>query len=108
VLGGQAKIFRATIKNLGALEGLARRRRRLRRCRRLRPGFKLPSANPTIGEQLARGIRVELDNYMSSRHHNEFWVKGGFATIDASPFDVPVLNRIMEHTTIRAGHTELN
>jgi len=74
----------------------------------IRPGFNLASANLNIGAQLARGIRVDLENYMSSRHHNEFWVKGGYATIDASPFDVPVLNRIMEYTTIRAGHMEIN
>lgn len=74
----------------------------------LRPGFNLASANLNIGAQLARGIRVDLESYMSSRHHNEFWVKGGYATIDASPIDVPVLNRIMEHTTIRAGHMEIN
>jgi hypothetical protein len=74
----------------------------------IRPGFNLASANLNIGAQLARGIRVDLENYMSSRHHNEFWVKGGFATIDASPFDVPLLNRIMQYTTIRAGHMEIN
>jgi hypothetical protein len=74
----------------------------------IRPGFSLANANLNIGVQLARGIRVDLENYMASRHHNEFWVKGGFATIDASPFDVPVLNRIMEFTTIRAGHFEIN
>lgn len=75
---------------------------------KIRPGFNLASANLNIGAQLARGIRVDLESYMASRHHNEFWVKGGFATIDASPFDVPVLNRIMEYTTIRAGHMEIN
>jgi hypothetical protein len=74
----------------------------------IRPGFNLASANLNVGVQLARGIRVDLESYMASRHHNEFWVKGGFATIDASPFDVPVLNRIMQYTTIRAGHMELN
>jgi hypothetical protein len=74
----------------------------------IRPGFNLASANFNLGAQLARGIRVDLESYMSSRHHNEFWVKGGYATIDASPFDVPVLNRIMEYTTIRAGHMEIN
>jgi hypothetical protein len=74
----------------------------------IRPGFNLASANFNLGAQLARGIRVDLESYMASRHHNEFWVKGGFATIDASPFDVPVLNRIMEYTTIRAGHMEIN
>lgn len=74
----------------------------------IRPGFSLATANLNVGVQLARGIRVDLENYMASRHHNEFWVKGGFATIDASPFDVPVLNRIMDYTTIRAGHMEIN
>jgi hypothetical protein len=74
----------------------------------IRPGFNLASANFNLGAQLARGIRVDLESYMASRHHNEFWVKGGFATIDASPFDIPVLNRIMEFTTIRAGHMEIN
>ena len=74
----------------------------------IRPGFNLAAANLNIGVQLARGIRVDLESYMASRHHNEFWVKGGFATIDASPFDVPVLNQIMEFTTIRAGHFEIN
>jgi len=74
----------------------------------IRPGFNLASANLNIGAQLARGIRVDLESYMASRHHNEFWVKGGFATIDTSPFDVPVLNRIMDYTTIRAGHMEIN
>ncbi len=75
---------------------------------KIRPGFNLASANFNLGAQLARGIRVDLESYMASRHHNEFWVKGGYATIDASPFDVPVLNRIMEYTTIRAGHMEIN
>jgi hypothetical protein len=74
----------------------------------IRPGFNLASANFNLGAQLARGIRVDLESYMASRNHNEFWVKGGYATIDASPFDVPVLNRIMEYTTIRAGHMEIN
>lgn len=74
----------------------------------IRPGFNLASANLNIGAQLARGIRVDLESYMASRHHNEFWVKGGYATIDASPIDVPVLNRIMEFTTVRAGHMEIN
>ena len=74
----------------------------------IRPGFNLASANFNLGAQLARGIRVDLESYMASRNHNEFWVKGGYATIDASPFDVPVLNRIMEYTTIRAGHMVIN
>jgi hypothetical protein len=74
----------------------------------IRGGFNLPTANLNLGVQLAKGIRMDLESYMSSRHHNEFWVKGGYATIDASPFDVPALNKIMEYVTIRAGMYEPN
>jgi hypothetical protein len=75
---------------------------------KIRGGFNLASANLTLGARLARGIRVDLDSYMSSRHHNEFWVKGGYATVDASPIDLPVLNTIMRYTTVRAGMYEPN
>jgi hypothetical protein len=75
---------------------------------RIRGGFNLASANLTLGARLARGIRVDLESYMASRHHNEFWVKGGYATIDASPIDLPVLNTIMRYTTVRAGMYEPN
>jgi hypothetical protein len=75
---------------------------------KIRGGFNLASANLSLGARLARGIRVDLDSYMSSRHHNEFWVKGGYATIDASPIDVPVLHQIMKYTTVRAGMYEPN
>ena len=75
---------------------------------KIRGGFSLASANLTIGARLARGIRVDLDSYMASRHHNEFWVKGGYATVDASPIDLPVLNTIMRYTTVRAGMYEPN
>ena len=74
----------------------------------IRPGFNLPSANLNLGVQLAPGINMVLESYMSSRHHNEFWVKGGYATIDASPIDLPILNRLMERTTVRAGMYEPN
>lgn len=72
----------------------------------LRPGFALPTANLNLNVQLAPGINMVLESYMSSRHHNEFWVKGGYATIDRSPIDLPFLNRMFEYTTIRAGMYE--
>jgi hypothetical protein len=42
--------------------------------------------------QLAKGIRIQLTSYLSSRHHNETWVKDGFIQIDESPIDLPILN----------------
>jgi hypothetical protein len=71
-------------------------------------GFTLAAANLFLNAQLAPGIRVALESYMSSRHHNEFWVKGGYLQIDESPIDHPALNRLMDYLTIRAGMFELN
>ena len=74
----------------------------------IRAGVNLPTANLNLGVQIGQGINVMLESYMSSRHHNEFWVKGGYATIDASPINHPLLNTIMKYTTIRAGMYEPN
>jgi hypothetical protein len=71
-------------------------------------GFNLASANLYMNAQLAPGIRVALTTYLSSRHHNETWVKDGYLLIDGSPIDHPALNKLMEYVTIRAGHFELN
>ncbi|MBT8326817.1 MAG: hypothetical protein KJP21_03780 [Bacteroidia bacterium] len=51
----------------------------------LAPGFPLATANLNLDVQLADGIRMSLENYMSSRHHTEFWVKGGYIQIDKLP-----------------------
>jgi hypothetical protein len=48
-------------------------------------GFNLAMANLNFDFQIADGIRVCLENYMSSRHHSEFWVKGGYIQIDKLP-----------------------
>lgn len=49
-------------------------------------GFNLATANLILTAQLGDGIVVKLENYMSARHHNEFWVKGGYIQIDKLPF----------------------
>ena len=36
----------------------------------LENNFNLPAANLTFGAQLADGVRVNLDLYLASRHHN--------------------------------------
>lgn len=71
-------------------------------------GFNLAAANLYVNAQLADGIRVALENYMSSRGHNEFWVKGGYLQVDKSPIDVPILNNLMKYTTLKIGHFENN
>jgi hypothetical protein len=46
--------------------------------------------------------------YLSARHHNETWVKGGYIQMDESPIDIKPLNKLMEYVTLRMGHFEIN
>jgi hypothetical protein len=71
-------------------------------------GFNNATANLYLNAQLAPGIRVALTSYLSSRHHNETWVKDGYLLIDESPLDVPVLESLMEVVTLKLGHFEIN
>ena len=71
-------------------------------------GFNTSTANLYLNSQLAKGIRVELAMYLSSRHHNETWVKGGYVQVDESPIDIKPLNKLMQFVTVRVGHMEIN
>jgi hypothetical protein len=71
-------------------------------------GFNNAVANLYLNAQLARGIRVAMTSYLSARHHQESWVKDGYMLIDASPIDNPILNTIMNYTTLKIGHYEIN
>jgi hypothetical protein len=71
-------------------------------------GFNTAQANLYLNAQVAPGIRLAMTSYLSSRHHNETWVKDGYALIDASPFDIKAFNTIMKYTTIKVGHFEIN
>jgi hypothetical protein len=71
-------------------------------------GFNLATANLALNAQLAPGIRVSMSTYLSSRHHQEAWVKDGYLQIDGSPIDHPILNSIMDVVTVKAGMFQLN
>ena len=71
-------------------------------------GFNNANANLYMNAQLAPGIRVALTSYMSSRHHNEMWVKDGYLLIDESPIKVKALETLMQYVTVKAGHSEVN
>jgi hypothetical protein len=75
---------------------------------RIGHGFNNAMANLYVNAQVAKGIRVQLTQYLSTRHHNETWVKDGYFLIDASPIDVAALNNIMKYVTLRVGHFEVN
>ncbi|MDZ4707192.1 MAG: hypothetical protein SH818_02225 [Saprospiraceae bacterium] len=66
-------------------------------------GFNLAMANLNFDFQIEDGIRVSLENYMSSRHHSEFWVKGGYIQIDKLPmFGNP--QWFTDYVRVKIGH----
>jgi hypothetical protein len=71
--------------------------------------FNLPSANLNLDVQLLDGVRMHLRTYLSSRHHNDTWIKGGHLQIDKLDFVKPgFLEGIMKYTTITIGLDEFN
>ena len=71
-------------------------------------GANLATANLYADAQLAPGIRVSLTSFLSSRHHQETWVKDGYLQIDALPIDHPLVDKVFQYVTIKAGHFEQN
>ncbi|MBK8634725.1 MAG: hypothetical protein IPN72_14625 [Saprospiraceae bacterium] len=70
-------------------------------------GFNLAAANLNFDVQLEDGVRIYLENYMASRHHNEFWVKGGYIQIDKLPmFNNP--KWFTDYFRVKIGHMEVN
>lgn len=75
---------------------------------RLAPGFGIAQANLMVDVQLADGIKLNLETYLASRHHNEAWVKGGYIQFDKLPFNGQLWDDLMKYTTIKVGHMEIN
>src|SRR5690554_6383294 len=72
-------------------------------------GFNLATANLNLDVALADGIRLNLITYLSSRHHSETWVKGGFIQVDKVVFlNSPLLYKVFENVTLKIGHMEIN
>ncbi|SDZ36351.1 MULTISPECIES: hypothetical protein [Rhodonellum] len=72
-------------------------------------GTNLATANLNIDVALADGIRLNLVTYLSSRHHSESWVKGGYIQVDRVAFlNSPIMDKIFEKVTLRVGHMEIN
>lgn len=72
-------------------------------------GFPLAQANLNLDVQLADGVRVSLVSYMSSHHHNEFWVKGGYFQIDKVGFlNSEFMDKLWKNLTLKVGHMQIN
>ncbi|MGM5470031.1 hypothetical protein ACS386_07110 [Flavobacteriaceae bacterium LMO-SS05] len=71
--------------------------------------FNLATANLDLDVALYDGIRMHLRTYLSSRHHNEPYVKGGYFQIDKLNFiKEGFLSDFMQYATIKIGHMENN
>lgn len=75
----------------------------------LTPGFNLAVANLNLDVLLADGVSLNLVTYLSSRHHQESWVKGGYIQFNKVPFFPKSFNdNVMKYFTLRIGHMEIN
>ncbi|WP_194767700.1 hypothetical protein [Tamlana sp. I1] len=71
--------------------------------------FNLATANLDLDVALADGVRMHLRTYLSSRHHPEPYVKGGYFQIDKLDFiSKGLLENVMKYTTLKVGHMENN
>ncbi|WP_108425806.1 hypothetical protein [Flagellimonas amoyensis] len=71
--------------------------------------FNLATANLDLDVALAKGVRMHLRTYLSSRHHPEPYVKGGYFQVDNLDFISPgLLEEAMKYVTVKVGHMENN
>jgi hypothetical protein len=71
--------------------------------------FNLATANLDLDVVLYDGVRMHLRTYLSSRHHPEPYVKGGYFQIDKLDFiKEGFLEDFMKYATIKVGHMENN
>jgi len=71
--------------------------------------FNLPTANLNLDVYLAYGVKMHLRTYLSSRHHTEAWVKGGYVQFDRLDFiSDGFLSGLMDITTLKFGLDEIN
>lgn len=71
--------------------------------------FNLPTANLDVNAYLAKGVKLHLRTYLSARHHNEAWVKGGYIQIDDLSFiKEGFAGDIMQHARVKIGMDDIN
>ncbi|QBO58929.1 hypothetical protein [Chryseobacterium salivictor] len=71
--------------------------------------FNLPTANLDVNAYLAKGLKMHLRTYLSARHHNEAWVKGGYIQVDNLDFiKEGFAADIMKYARVKVGMDEIN
>jgi hypothetical protein len=75
----------------------------------LNPGFNTANANMYFDVLLGDGMSLNLTTYLSAKHHNETWVKGGYIQFDKFPFlHSAFFDNVMKYATLKVGHMEIN
>lgn len=71
--------------------------------------FNLATSNLDLDVILDKGLQMHLRTYLSSRHHPEPYVKGGYLQIDRLDFiQEGLFSDLMERVRIKLGHMETN
>lgn len=71
--------------------------------------FNLATANLDLDVALYDGVRMHLRTYLSSRHHPEPYVKGGYLLVDKLEFiKEGFMEDWMKYLTFKFGHMEIN
>ncbi|MCA1803617.1 MAG: hypothetical protein LC662_14310 [Rhodothermaceae bacterium] len=71
--------------------------------------FNLATSNLDFDVQLYSGMRMHLRTYLSSRHHAQPYVKGGYLQVDRLDFiQDGFMEDLMDKVTIKVGHMEIN
>ncbi len=71
--------------------------------------FNLATANLDLDVALYDGVNMHLRTFLSSRHHPEAYVKGGYLQVDKLDFiKKGFLEDFMKYATIKIGHDEIN
>jgi hypothetical protein len=75
----------------------------------LESNFNLATSNLDLDVALAPGMRMHLRTYLSSQHHTETYVKGGYLQIDRLDFiSEGFASDLMDHLRVKVGHMENN
>lgn len=75
----------------------------------IKAGLSLPTADLELNAKVMSGFNVKLETMLSSHHHHETFVKGGYATIDNLDFVSPGFAAgFMDNATIKVGVNDIN
>jgi hypothetical protein len=93
----------SVIKTVGTVKG------NVNNLTGLTDGFDLAMANMNLDAQLDDGVRVSLSLYLSARHHEETWVKGGYIQFDKLTFlHSKLIDTLMKSFTIKIGQFDVD